>query len=155
MTETRPDTPSFPVPDTAEQRLAQTFATGDAWTLREAYDRYGTQVYRIALACLRNASDAEEITQTVFVDAWRGRSTFDAAKGSLGGWLMAIAKRASTAPGWWTATVATWRRPRPGYHTTSTHRARSVSSSRSSWPINSPGCHRASAQYWSWPSTTT
>lgn len=93
MTETRPNTSPLPVPDSAEQRLAEAFATSDAWTLREVYDRYGTQVYRVALASIRNSSDAEEITQTVFVDAWRARTSFDAAKGSLGGWLMAITKR--------------------------------------------------------------
>lgn len=93
MTETRPGTSPFPVPDSLEQQLAQGFATSDAWTLRKVYDRYGTQVYRVALASLKNISDAEEITQTVFVDAWRARHTFDPAKGSLGGWLMAIAKR--------------------------------------------------------------
>jgi RNA polymerase sigma-70 factor (ECF subfamily) len=93
MTETRSDTSPFPIPDEAEQQLAQGFATSDAWTLRKVYDRYGTQVYRVALASLNNSSDAEEITQTVFVDAWRARDSFDPAKGSLGGWLMAIAKR--------------------------------------------------------------
>ena len=92
MTETRRDI-SFQVPDPAEVKLAESFARGDAWVLREVYDRYGTQVYRVALASLSNASDAEEITQTVFVDAWRARATFDAAKGSLGGWLMTITKR--------------------------------------------------------------
>jgi RNA polymerase sigma factor (sigma-70 family) len=92
MTETRRDT-SFQVPDPAEVKLAESFAGGDAWILREVYDRYGSQVYRVALASLSNTSDAEEITQTVFVDAWRARASFDAAKGSLGGWLMTITKR--------------------------------------------------------------
>lgn len=91
MTETRPT--AFSVPDPAEVKLAESFAGGDAWILREVYDRYGTQVYRVALASLSNTSDAEEITQTVFVDAWRARASFDAAKGSLGGWLMTITKR--------------------------------------------------------------
>jgi len=93
VTETRPDTAASPIPDALERQLAEGFATSDAWTLRKVYDRYGTQVYRVALASLSNPSDAEEITQTVFVDAWRSRSTFDAGKGSLGGWLMAITKR--------------------------------------------------------------
>lgn len=92
MTDTRRGT-SYPVPDPAEVKLAESFAGGDAWILREVYDRYGTQVYRVALASLSNTSDAEEITQTVFVDAWRARDSFDAAKGSLGGWLMTITKR--------------------------------------------------------------
>ncbi|MET3804622.1 RNA polymerase sigma-70 factor (ECF subfamily) [Nakamurella sp. UYEF19] len=93
MTETRPEVSEVGVPDSTEQRLAQAFSTSDAWTLREVYDRYGTQVYRVAIACVSNAGDAEEITQTVFVDAWRARETFDPSKGSLGGWLMAITKR--------------------------------------------------------------
>jgi RNA polymerase sigma factor (sigma-70 family) len=92
VTETQRGT-SFSVPDPAELKLAESFAGGDAWILREVYDRYGTQVYRVALASLNNSSDAEEITQTVFVDAWRARDSFDAAKGSLGGWLMTITKR--------------------------------------------------------------
>jgi RNA polymerase sigma factor (sigma-70 family) len=92
VTDTRRDT-SFSVPDPAEVKLAESFSGGDAWILREVYDRYGTQVYRVALASLSNTSDAEEITQTVFVDAWRARDSFDAAKGSLGGWLMTITKR--------------------------------------------------------------
>ena len=93
MTETRPDTPQYPVPDADERRLADSFSTSDAWTLREVYDRYGPQVYRVALGCLSNTSDAEEVTQTVFVDAWRARQSFDPTKGSLGGWLMTITKR--------------------------------------------------------------
>jgi RNA polymerase sigma factor (sigma-70 family) len=93
MAQTRPDISDLPVPDTTEQRLAGAFSHGDAWTLREVYDRYGPQVYRVAISTLTNTSDAEEVTQTVFVDAWRARHTFDTSKGSLGGWLMSIAKR--------------------------------------------------------------
>lgn len=93
MTETRPDLSEIGVPDSTEERLAKAFSTSDAWTLREVYDRYGTQVYRVAVACVRNAGDAEEITQTVFADAWRAKESFDPVKGSLGGWLMAITKR--------------------------------------------------------------
>ncbi len=93
MTETRPELSEIGVPDAAELRLARSFATSDAWTLREVYDRYGAQVHRVALSLLSNSSDAEEITQAVFVDAWRAKDSFDPAKGSLGGWLLAIAKR--------------------------------------------------------------
>ena len=90
MTETRP---GAWVPDEAERRLAQAFSSSDGWTLRAVYDRYAVSVYRVALGSLNNVGDAEEVTQTVFVDAWRARDTFDPEKGTLGGWLMAITKR--------------------------------------------------------------
>jgi RNA polymerase sigma factor (sigma-70 family) len=41
---------------------------------------------------LQSSSDGEEITQEVFVSAWRGRASYQADKGSLVGWLIAIAR---------------------------------------------------------------
>ena len=67
-------------PDAAA-RLEERFAAGDAIALREAYDRHGGVVYAIALRCLGAHHDAEDITQQVFVRAWRGRATFDPRAG--------------------------------------------------------------------------
>jgi RNA polymerase sigma-70 factor (ECF subfamily) len=50
-------------------------------------------VYRIALAVLGSVPDAEEVTQTTFVSAWRGRRSYDPHRGSLAGWLVTIARR--------------------------------------------------------------
>ena len=79
-------------PDAAA-RLEQRFAAGDAIALREAYDRHGGVVYGIAVRCLGAHHDAEDVTQQVFVRAWRSRATFDPQRGTLGAWLVGITRR--------------------------------------------------------------
>ena len=69
------------------------FAAGDPGALREAYDRHARLVYAMALQALGAHHDAEDVTQQVFVRAWRGRDTFDADRGTLAGWLVGIARR--------------------------------------------------------------
>ena len=83
-----------PAPDPdAAARLEERFAVGDAIALREAYDRHGVVVYAIALRCLGAHHDAEDVTQQVFVRAWRSRATFDPQRGTLGAWLVGITRR--------------------------------------------------------------
>jgi RNA polymerase sigma-70 factor, ECF subfamily len=82
-------------PDAVERDLAAAFRQGDEITLRAIYDRYGPLVYSIARACLPTAADAEDVTQATFVSAWQGRGGFDPAFGTLGGWLVGIARRRS------------------------------------------------------------
>ena len=67
------------------------FSRGDEAALRAAYDAHGPLVYSY---CRRSLSEdrAKDVTQEVFVSAWRARATFDSTKGSLPGWLMGITK---------------------------------------------------------------
>ena len=67
------------------------FARGEENALRAAYDAHGPLVYSF---CRRSVGDdrAKDVTQEVFVSAWRARDRFDSSKGSLAGWLMGIAK---------------------------------------------------------------
>jgi RNA polymerase sigma factor (sigma-70 family) len=74
-------------------RLEERFASGDPAALREAYDRHGGVVYTIALRSVGAHHDAEDVTQQVFVRAWRSRSTFDPQRGTLGAWLTGITRR--------------------------------------------------------------
>lgn len=77
----------------AEERLAERFTAGDPASLRLLYDRHAAEVYGFALRCLRAHHDAEDLTQQVFVRAWRGRHTFDPRRGTIGAWLQGIARR--------------------------------------------------------------
>lgn len=66
------------------------FASADDG-LRAAYDAHGGLVYRF---CARSLGPhaAQDVTQEVFLIAWRKRSTFDPTRGSLAGWLLGIAR---------------------------------------------------------------
>jgi RNA polymerase sigma factor (sigma-70 family) len=75
----------------ASSRVEDAFVRGDEHALRAAYDAHGSLIYSF---CRRAVPDdrAMDVTQEVFVSAWRARQRFDPAKGRLAAWLMGIAK---------------------------------------------------------------
>ena len=79
--------------DDEDVALAAAFVAGEEQALRSAYDRWGGLVHAFCVRSLASRADAEEATAQVFVNAWRGRTGFDASKGSLAGWLLGIARR--------------------------------------------------------------
>ncbi|MFB0835051.1 RNA polymerase sigma factor [Arthrobacter halodurans] len=81
------------VADTDPEQLALAFAAGDAEAMRQAYERYAPMVHTLALRALDNRHDAEDVTQQVFVSAWRSRSGFDPGKAALGAWIVGITRR--------------------------------------------------------------
>ncbi len=72
-------------------RVEKAFARGDDNALRAAYLQHGSLVYTF---CRRTLDDsrAKDVTQEVFISAWRSRARYEPAKGSLAGWLIAITK---------------------------------------------------------------
>jgi RNA polymerase sigma-70 factor (ECF subfamily) len=72
--------------------VERAFALGQDSALRLAYDAHGSLVYGICRRAL-NPEQADEVTQDVFVSAWRGREQFDPDKGNLAAWLVGITKR--------------------------------------------------------------
>ncbi len=95
----------------------ESFAAGGDSALRLAYEAHGSLVYGF---CRRVVGDdlAADVTQEVFVAAWKSRSRFDASCGSLAGWLLGVAKHkavdALRRSGRQPATVSDDVAPEPG-----------------------------------------
>jgi RNA polymerase sigma-70 factor, ECF subfamily len=68
---------------------------GDDQALGEIYDRYGLTVYRVALKILRNATDAEDLTQEVFVTFWQGANKYEPQRGALSTFLLLVTRSRS------------------------------------------------------------
>lgn len=67
-------------------------AAGDHGALAELYDAHGGTVYTLALRIVRQTSDAEEVVQEVFTQAWRQAGRYDASRATVIGWLLMMAR---------------------------------------------------------------
>src|SRR3974377_1951667 len=64
----------------------------DPHALAELYDRYGRVVYALILRVVRDSGIAEDLVQESFLRVWNRVHGFDAQKGSIGPWLLAVAR---------------------------------------------------------------
>ncbi|MGW1225860.1 sigma-70 family RNA polymerase sigma factor [Streptomyces sp. NPDC001478] len=94
-TRTRPTRTSVPpVEETRyEEDLAQGLVKADEEAFVAIFRRWGSLVHTMATRSLGDTHEAEDVTQQVFVGAWRGRSGFRPERGTLGAWLVGITRR--------------------------------------------------------------
>jgi len=80
-----------PAPLTLLRRLSG----GDPSALGELFDLYAGLVNGLCLRILRDAAEAEDVVQEVFLQAWRQASRYDPQRGSPEAWLCTMARTRS------------------------------------------------------------
>jgi RNA polymerase sigma-70 factor (ECF subfamily) len=68
--------------------LVQSVAEGDQLALHALYERAHRVVFTLIVRITGNRETAEELTVDVFYDVWRRASRYDAANGTVLGWIM-------------------------------------------------------------------
>src|SRR5687768_5909290 len=76
------------VPEGEWVALVRSIAAGDQRALHALYDRAHRVVFTLAVRITNNRETAEEVTLDVFQDVWRRAVDYDAANGTVLGWVM-------------------------------------------------------------------
>ena len=76
------------VPEQDWVTLVQSVAAGDQFALHALYEMAHRMVFTLTMRITANRETAEEITIDVFHDVWRRASRYDAANGTVLGWIM-------------------------------------------------------------------
>ncbi|MDE3194717.1 MAG: sigma-70 family RNA polymerase sigma factor [Acidobacteriota bacterium] len=75
-----------------DEDLVRRLQQRDPDAMRDLYDRFGRIVYSVILAIVRDSAVAEDLVQETFLRVWNRAQGFDAARGAIGPWLLAIAR---------------------------------------------------------------
>ena len=76
----------------ADINVLQRLAAGDRDAVAELYDRHAARIMGLAIRIVRNRSDAEDVVQEVFSQAWRTAPNYQPARGTVAGWLLMMAR---------------------------------------------------------------
>jgi RNA polymerase sigma-70 factor (ECF subfamily) len=77
--------------------LMRAMAAGDRDAFARFYDRYAPLVYPLVLRIVRDRTDAADVLQDVFWEAWRSAGAYDAARGSPEAWIAMRARASAIA----------------------------------------------------------
>ena len=79
--------------DAAIERLVRSAQAGDASAFGRLFDHYHLPIYRYVASRVRRPSDAEDLTQAIFVKALEALPRYEARGIPFGGWLFRLAPR--------------------------------------------------------------
>lgn len=90
---TAPRAPGAPPIAGDDILLARRIRSGDQVALGELYDRYSSLALGAIVGLAPDRESAEEAVHDAFLAAWCGIDRFDATRGDLESWLIALARR--------------------------------------------------------------
>ena len=76
----------------SDVELIERLQRHDPQALADLYDRYGRLVYSLILRVVRDSGTAEDLVQETFLRVWNRAQGLDSNKGSIGPWLLAVAR---------------------------------------------------------------
>ncbi len=85
----QPGSPANVAAATPEELLRR-IALGDERAFEALYDAFAGRVFGLARRIVRSPSQAEEVSQEIFLEIWRRASRFDVGRGSATSWIMTL-----------------------------------------------------------------
>jgi RNA polymerase sigma-70 factor, ECF subfamily len=86
--------PRYPMDDDTVDRLVIEAKGGNAAAFAGIFDEYAAPIYRFIVSRVNSPSDAEDLTQLVFVKALEALPRYEARGIPFGGWLFRLARNA-------------------------------------------------------------
>ncbi len=68
---------------------------GDEGAMEAIFRRFSGPIYSVALRVLHDTGQAEDVMQEIFLQLWRNPQVFVQGRGSLGAWLVVVARNRS------------------------------------------------------------
>ena len=75
-----------------DHSLAERLKRREPSVMGDLYDRYGKLVFSLIYRVVRDIGVAEDLVQETFLRVWNRAQGFDAERGALGPWLLAVAR---------------------------------------------------------------
>lgn len=87
-----------PVQESSDEDLLVQVSNGNKEALSILFQRHARPVFNVARRILRDASEAEDLLQELFLFIFQKASLFDATKGSAASWIIQMAYHRSIDP---------------------------------------------------------